>query len=786
MSETQIKTFEVRDENVSIRFSCKNYGRHLRAAIGNLCLPERGGKEENVQARFASENENVKFLFDGIEHEGQNFMEQAVFFENTEYPLRVKALPNSSNVKIESLYIAGHHSDAASDSDDDEDGAMIYGMLNFHNQVGRTDITVYYTKGEKPKTLTFRTEVLSYKMDYRSDLQTIIHDIEEEYSMLSYSFLKQTYLSFKQKRGESTDLLWWQVFQQEYEKIISACKIIINSPKRRLKSQVRHERAERLRFIAPVLEQEYGEFQEDPHHLYRTEEMILSKDTVENRFLKYVMKEILRRFSVVKEHIKNTLKVSEKNIAAKLDEKTDELQRMVRHPFFKQIGQFKGFSQDSLVMKRARGYSDIYRSWLILQSGFELEDDIHRLEVKDISELYEIWCFIKVKNMVADILGEGAIAKSSGKELTAGFVRQLVYGTESEVTFSDSNGVELATVMYNAQVEEDESNMTSAIEHTSTFTTVQRPDIVLRLSKRSNDDIEYTYLFDAKYRLSDNRVSGYPNQDVPPVDAINQMHRYRDAIYYDALDNEGIKREIVGGYVLYPGNMSADDVRNSYYHQSHNKIGIGAFPLKPGAKYIDEDGNLVLDPSCSEAVLKEQIEEWLLESDRRQQLLQKSVPQRGLEYTDEEELAGRNKWKRTKVLLFVDPYDSHWERIENDEFDSIALGLNFSRFSLRTVKTYSLTKYVAVVSSNKPTEKKMRLYKVEGTPDIIEANGADLTTCLTRNFFESEENDKEVQAYLQYKIVPIYTPRLDAEKIHSMTHGSHNPRVMSMSELMKD
>lgn len=638
MTERPKKTFEVRDENVSIRFSCKNYGRHLDAAIKNLCEPTRGGKPENVEARFASEKEGVTFWFDGEMHEGQNFMEQAVFFENTEYPLRVKAINKEGVVKIESLYIAGHSSEAASDGDDDED-SMIFGMLNFHNQVGRTDITVHYTKNDKPQALTFRTEVLSYKMDYRSDLQTIIRDIEEEYSMLSYSFLKQTYLSFKQKRGESTDLLWWQVFQQEYDKIINACKVIINSPKRRLKSQVRNERAERLRFIAPELEQEYNLHRDDPHHLYRTEEMILSKDTVENRFLKYVMKEILRRFSVVKEHIKNTLKVSEKTIADKLDAKADELQRMVRHPFFKQIGQFKGFSQDSLVMKRARGYSDIYRSWLILQSGFELEDDIHRLEVKDISELYEIWCFIKVKNMVAEILGDDVVAKSSGKELTSGFIRQLVYGTQSEVKFYEGE-VELATVMYNAQVEDDETKAESAIDDTKTFTTVQRPDIVLRLSRRTDDQIDYTYLFDAKYRISDKRIAGYPNHDVPPVDAINQMHRYRDAIYYNSIDNEGIKRDIVGGYVLYPGNMTADDVMNSHYHKSHDEIGIGAFPLKPGAKYIEEDGVLKLDPTSSESVLYEQIKAWLTDTDRRQHLLEKSRPQRGLNYTDEDVVEG--------------------------------------------------------------------------------------------------------------------------------------------------
>lgn len=625
MTSEQYSTFEVRNSDVSLRFSCKNYGKHLREAIANLRARQDAEAWARVESHFATSDDDVKFYFDGEEQKGKDITRLAVFFENTEYPLRVKAL--HEGVKIDELYIAGHGSDAASEEDDEE--PLIYGTLNFHNQVGRTDMSVNYSVDGIQKKMTFRTEVLSYKMDYRTDLKSIIADIEQEYSMLSYSFLKQTYLSYKEKSGESTDLIWWQIFQQCYKSIVEATKVIINSPKRRLKSVVKNERAERLRNISSALEQEYAEFQNDPHHLYRTDDMILSKDTVENRFLKYAIKEIHRRFGVVREHIKNTLKVNDATIADNLGEMDEELTRLTRHPFFRQIGQFKGFSQDSLVMKRARGYSDIYRNWLLLQCGYELEDGIRKLEVKDVSELYEIWCFIKVKNMVQSILGEGVDAKTSGKQLTAGFIKQLVYGQQSDVKF-ERNGVELATVSYNAEVEEEDSNMESAIEDTTTFTTVQRPDIVLRLSKSGNDDIVYTYLFDAKYRLADKRIKG---DDVPPVDAINQMHRYRDAIYYNSLDN-GIKREIVGGYVLYPGNLTADDVRSSYYHSSHEKIGIGAFPLKPGGTIVDEDGNLVLDAMSSESVLYEQIREWLADTNRRQKLLDNTIPQKGLEYSD--------------------------------------------------------------------------------------------------------------------------------------------------------
>ena len=625
MASEQYSTFEVRNSDVSLRFSCKNYGKRLREAIDNLRVRPDEEAWARIESHFATSDEDVKFLFDGVEQEGNDITRLAIFFENTEYPLRVKALHDG--VKIEELYIAGHRSDAAAEENNEE--PLIYGTLNFHNQVGRTDMCVNYAVNGEAKKMAFCTEVLSYKMDYRTDLKSIIADIEQEYSMLSYSFLKQTYLSYKEKHGESTDLIWWQIFQQCYKSIVAATKIIINSPKRRLKFVVKNERAERLRNIGSALEQEYAEFQNDPHHLYRTEDLILSKDTVENRFLKYVIKEIHRRFGIVREHIKNTLKVNDATIADNLGQMDEELARLTRHPFFRQIGQFKGFNQDSLVMKRAYGYCNIYKNWLLLQCGYELEDGIRHLEVKDVCDLYEIWCFIKVKNMVQSIIGEDVIAKTSGKQLTTGFIKQLVYGQQSDVKF-ERDGVELATVSYNAEVEEDDSKIESAIDGTTTFTTIQRPDIVLRMSKNSEDDIEYTYLFDAKYRLADKRIQG---DDVPPVDAINQMHRYRDAIYYNSLDN-GIKREIVGGYVLYPGNLTADQVWSSYYHNSHKKIGIGAFPLKPGGTFVDEDGNLVLDPLSSERVLYEQIREWISDTNRRQKLLQTIIPQKGLEYSD--------------------------------------------------------------------------------------------------------------------------------------------------------
>lgn len=709
-------SFEVRNGDVSLRISCQNYGKHLRAAIQNLMATDEQ-KETPLHAIYATEQEETTFYFDNEATEEKNLHKLAVFFENTDYPIRVK--PLHEGVKITGLYIAGHSSDAASDASDED--SLLFGTLNFKNQVGRTDFKVVYIVGGEQRSMDFRTEVLSYKLDYRTDMRQIINDIEQEYSMLSYSFLKQTYLSFKANDSESTDLIWWQIFSQCFDEIVKATKTIINNPKRRLKAEVRHERAERLRNLSADTESEYSLFKNDPHHLYRTEEMFLSKDTVENRFLKYAIKEMHRRFSVVRVHIKNSLKVNDDTISLRISEMDETLSRLSNHPFFRQIGQFKGFTQDSLVMKRARGYSDIYKNWLLLQCGYELEDSMRHLEVKDISELYEIWCFIKVKNMVQQILGDETTANSSGRELTSGFIRQLVYGSKSEVTFKKGD-VELATVSYNAQVEKEDAKIESAIDDTKTFTTIQRPDIVLRLSKKSEQDIVYTYLFDAKYRLNDKRIEG---KDVPPEDAINQMHRYRDAIYYeDAKIDEQLKKEIIGGYVLYPGNMGKTEYEDSYYHRSIEKVGIGAFPLRPGTTKIDEDGNLYVDPTSSEFVLYEQIREWLEESDRKARLLEKVIPQKGLSY---ERDAADNDWKPRYYLerypeadVLIGSYhdQEHLDWVKKLGMYNIRLGSSrdgaFPREDLDRLNV----RFILLYQEGKELENDFIAYRVNGTKQM--------------------------------------------------------------------
>lgn len=703
-----IEHLEIRNGDVTLCFTCPNYGRRINECVQNLMVDDE--KPETLvrkQAFFGQSSENVQF------RKGTTFVDEdsdwvaeaetigwdAFFFENTDYPLHVKT--NAPDIKLLRLTIGKEQSQHVSAED-----TLIFGSVNYKNQVGRTDIRVVYEKDGREDCLAFTTEVLSYKMDYRTDMRNVIRDIEEEFAMLSYSFLKETYLTFHTSDHDSTDLIWWQIFRDCFAKITEAARLIISNPKRRLQTSVRYERAERMPYMPAELENEYEEFKDEPAHLYRMEEMYLSKDTIENRFLKYALNNIADRFKRVLRNVMNVLKADNLDIRSQINGMNEELASLVSDPFFRGIGTFKGFTQDSLVMKQAAGYRDVYEQWIILQCGYDLQEGVMQLEVKDISELYEIWCFIKVKNMVQHILRDKATMQTVGSQTEGEFVKSLIQGSKSEVTFWENEDpeVQLASVMYNATTDDEEhltdesdTNKNTDIADTTSKTTEQRPDIVLRLSKKE-DAILYTYLFDAKYRIRDTTIPSRNGVEVPPVDAINQMHRYRDAIYYTHSSDEQLKREVIGGYVLYPGNLTREQFVNSYYQRSVDEVNIGAFPLKPGGHWHEmykengEFNDLLLDPTSSEDVLYHQIETWLNDNHAMQTLVETAIPQKGLEYV--EEGGGRGPY-------FLSSVDTHVNKNVEEIVNGTATCFISGYSTLLAGIDFSQVKYFAAVIDHK-------------------------------------------------------------------------------------
>lgn len=521
--------------------------------------------------RWSEGVEHVMIVQDDTEREIErdNAGEDALFFEQTDYSVWVDFKKKTTKAWFDSP-----RKDVNDRFSWKESKQLLAGFLNYGNEIGRADMPIGYTVDGVQKRFVFSYDVVSAKLDYHNDWTEILKDIEAEYRMLSLDYLRRTYHSIKEEPGESYDIIWWNIFAGKQEQFLRTIHNIIDRPRHRLKGIETFKRADQIVRFTPQLEQQVAEHRMEETRLYRVEEQQNTYNTPENRFLKHALLTVQKRYSSLATRVLNhgNLAVTIKESIAKT---RDELNRLSRHPFFRTVGPYEGLKQESLVLQRDVHYSKVYRIYSILQKSFSLNDGLYRMETKDIATLYEIWCFIQVEKVVKELTGTEP-EQYSRTEMSGIFTYNLGKGEHSKIIFKKDD-VTLAELVYNPR--HSDKDDVKGIGDLVSKTVPQKPDIVLQLTK---DDLQQgmklTYLFDAKYRLEKDGET-----DVPPDDAINQMHRYRDAIYYKSRhEDERLKKEIIGGYVLFPGHM--DKESHLYKSIGDENVNIGAFPMRPGDK----------------------------------------------------------------------------------------------------------------------------------------------------------------------------------------------------------
>lgn len=545
---------------------------------------------------------SVKMNDESIEN-GQ--IAPAIFFDNADYPIWVEFKDYVKKAQFGSILQNENEKFTFRKQ-------ILAGFLNYGNEIGRSEIQLIYQVGAETRNFIFTYEVLSTKLNYHDHWKKIIEDIEQEYRMLSLDYMRKTFHGFSpDTSGNTPEIIWWSVFNNEQKKFIKACKNIIDRPRHRLHGKETYKRADRLTFVPSSIENELAEHRNDTAHLYRVEQRVWTNDTQENRFLKFALGQITAKYETLKkriEAVKNASDVMKEDMQTTLA----VLKHLQRNPFFRTVGNYKGMSQESLILQKATGYSQVYRTWSLLRRSYSLNDGIYRLQTKDIATLYEIWCFIEVSHIVKEKLhlSDDDIDQRNRMEMNGLFTWDLGKGEHSRILFK-KDGIELAELIYNPKSTEHE-NKSVGIKDLVVPTVPQKPDIVLQLTKSDlQEGMKLTYLFDAKYRIDGKDKNGV---DVPPEDAINQMHRYRDAIYYKDYQTDSLKKEVIGGYILFPGDGEPTDVAVSKFYRTIDKVNIGAFPLRPKDIY-------------NRQLLEQFIEELI--QNKSHETISKVIPQKG-------------------------------------------------------------------------------------------------------------------------------------------------------------
>ena len=587
-----------------------------------------------------------------------------VFFETCKYQIRILF----HGVEAESIPEVRHVRKDVEDSfflDEEHDHRekSLTGELDFLNEPGVFRLEFSYQKGGKRKDAYVCFDVVSPKLDTKNDYASLLREVNDEYQDVIYRYLSVTIQQFS--RGHlNNDATWMQAFQEIVDNYTKNVKWVIQNPHTQAVKYRTSRKAEQIKRWTPEMEERYAEVQAEgklEEYYFSYDEACSTQDTMENRFVKHTLKSIGHRLSSV---IANVLRSTQEELSERHRQQwigyQETLRETLRHPFFKSIGTFEGLKQESLVLQNRSGYQQIYKDWLKLKRGIDLYHGEANIGTLQIWEIYELWCFIKMKKLVAEVMGidrskldyERLVTEPKGTLLNPFTDSSLEHVVKFRYPLPNDGDDEMRKAQLEAHAGDivtlhyqHKFNRTSGGGEygmsMNTATTEQRPDIVLNISRESGE-VVLTYLYDAKYRVINDltldkdfeeqdadELQQLTGGDYPPTDAINQMHRYRDAIYYSKDKEKYRSKEVIGGYILFPGRGDDKSVKDRYYSKSVEDVNIGAFPLLPNA-----------DKKQEGSLLKEHLYKILMEKATTESHVSNAKPQRTLYYISEEEKAG--------------------------------------------------------------------------------------------------------------------------------------------------
>lgn len=507
---------------------------------------------------------------------------------------------------------------------------VVNSNIDFLNQPGHFALEFAY-KNKVNQHIQHKIEfdVLSPKLDTKHDLDIIIQQIRSEYGDLVFRYLTLTFQQFELGREANNDLIWLSVFKQIIDSYIQSVRFILHQPNNKMQKIEEYRRTERIKGWTPSVAERFvndklNDEQKALRRYYRTERVESTTDTRENRFVKFTIDRISERLMLLLKKLSDGTSETEITI---LKEKQAELNILRNNSFFRGVGLFDGFRQQSIVMQQRSGYSQVYRYWIMLQNGLDLIQGDTSVGVQPIWKLYELWCFLKVKQLVCKVLE----IDPTNKEHIQKYIHEDTHNAfdlfnggslSGNVTYVNPKNEDLIEVGYQYSF-----NRGASKDDMRSATTEQKPDIVMHIHKH-NRGITLTYLYDAKYRVKgdgDEQVRSVI--DEPVAETLDAMHHYRDAIYYGKKGEENFSKEIIGGYILFPGRMDEVEMlrridkgeKLPYYLQSIDEVNIGAYPLLP-----NEDSGLLLENHLRKVLIDDSVI----------QQLEDSVPQRGLYYID--------------------------------------------------------------------------------------------------------------------------------------------------------
>lgn len=498
-------------------------------------------------------------------------------YEQTEYQIYLRGANEDDTVEI-------RHRDPVITRalNSQEHGRVVHGSVNFRGQIGQSLFSIYVNGN---RTLDLEVEVFPTKIDYREDYRDIVADVQSILVNLAYEYLRSTYQMGKLSGDRPPSRLEWLVLiEQIIDELDTAMNHIAQRPTRGLVRRARTTRLERIRRVDSRVRAQVRRGQ-GKGSLVRLEgisvrEQIVERpaeltlDTMEHRWLRNQLIDVQRRLGQIANIYDSETELSSrrKQTADGITRLKSRVSRLLNMEPIKEADGDPPMGFASLQLVSAPGYREAYRLLMFLKMGLRLEGDLIQLAVKDLEVLYEYWTYLTVVRIIQDEHGPPQNLDSLFRIRSSGLSVQLKQGEPQQVAFATGKHRTIR-VKYNPQ-----------FSNQNTTLIPQKPDILIRFEEDGWPIIQL--VADAKYRID--ATDKYRQQFKsfgPPTDAINVLHRYRDAILeIDQTESDvpRLKRSVVQAAALFPMNSSPNaDFRDSRLWQSLERLGVGAIPVLP-------------------------------------------------------------------------------------------------------------------------------------------------------------------------------------------------------------
>ncbi|MCC5878825.1 MAG: restriction endonuclease-like protein [Idiomarina sp.] len=481
--------------------------------------------------------------------------------------------------------------------------ARLTGNISTGNDVGWLLLPLEFEENGQTNRSNISLEILPTKMILHQDLSAMYQVIDQTFPLWRFSLVEKTEQDAAKgmQRGHFP-LMWLANFSQLHERLELGLKVIAQAPHSRLQPQVFFNKAARLKGRIPHklearINEDFATRQYNKRYQVRKKQ--LSVDTPENRFIKMVITQSKKQLEIFERGLRKNNEAPENQRLSdaflnELHSWQEPLRKLTNQSFFKEVGGYTSSNRESLVLQQKTGYSLVYRVWQELKFYLDIFSNQSSVSMKSVAEIYEIWCFLCIKRILETELD--FILETSNKvtlTLNDFFEYQLKDGFVGAFEFTRDDGVK-AKLAHEPRFSKQGKNIRS-------YLVTQKPDIVLEVTlpktNRKNSGKKFIWIFDAKYQIKKDSggfdADNNETTDYVPDEAINQMHRYRDALIHlsqsagpQEKDSESLvsqkSRPVFGAFALYPGFFDQRSEKNPY-SDAIEEIGIGAFPLLPNS-----------------------------------------------------------------------------------------------------------------------------------------------------------------------------------------------------------